>query len=63
MNIHAESNEYSGSVESGVVRKWDKKSRLMFLHIGKTGGTSFDAAMQKWARYNLIPTGFYIGKT
>ena len=26
-----------------VKTKWDKKSPIMFLHIGKSGGTSFDS--------------------
>ena len=28
--------------------RWDKTSPIIFLHIGKSGGTSFDGAMKQW---------------
>lgn len=30
---------------TGPIRLWDQKENLVFLHIGKAGGTSFDSTM------------------
>ena len=30
-----------------VLRKWDKSHTIVFMHIGKNGGTSFDATISK----------------
>lgn len=41
--------------------QWDKSSPIMFLHIGKSGGTSFDGAMKQWIGQNRLPHNMYIG--
>ena len=45
-------------VRKAGVRKWDRKSKLIFIHIGKAGGTSFAAMMAK----ELGKTDFYGAK-
>ena len=51
-----------GGAENSVLPKWDHKTKFAFIHIGKTGGTSFDAGMRKWLSINLLSTKLYIGK-
>ena len=48
--------------ENSILPKWDHKTKFAFIHIGKTGGTSFDAGMRKWLSINLLSTKMYIGK-
>ena len=31
--------------QAGKIRKWNRSHTLIFLHIAKCGGTSFDATM------------------
>ena len=54
-----------GAIESKkntILPKWDHKTKFAFIHIGKTGGTSFDAGMKKWINVNLLSTKLFIGK-
>ena len=44
------------STDSGGLPIWDKKSPIVFLHIGKCGGTSFDRLMPQLL--SRIETGF-----
>ena len=48
-------------VESNVDLQWDNSSIIIFIHIGKAGGTSFDAAMHTWLEMNDLPKGRYFG--
>ncbi|CAG5099810.1 Oidioi.mRNA.OKI2018_I69.XSR.g16697.t1.cds [Oikopleura dioica] len=36
-----------GKISAIPVRKWDGEEKIVFLHIGKAGGTSFDGMMGK----------------
>ena len=38
--------------------KWDVSSSIMFLHIGKSGGTSFDSAATEWLNKNSLPLSY-----
>ena len=54
-----------GAVEllkNTLLPKWDHRTKFAFIHIGKTGGTSFDAGMRKWLNINLLNTKLFIGK-
>jgi len=48
--------------ENSILPKWNHKTKFAFIHIGKTGGTSFDAGMRKWLNINILNTKLYIGK-
>ena len=37
----------AGKIAGVPVRKWDGNEKIVFLHIGKAGGTSFDGMMGK----------------
>ena len=37
----------TSTIWSGKIRKWDKTHPLVFMHIGKCGGQSFDLAMSE----------------
>ena len=56
-------NSFDHGVDgNSILPKWDHKTKFAFIHIGKTGGTSFDAGMRKWLSINLLSTKMYIGK-
>ena len=42
-----------------ILRKWDGKKKIVFLHIGKNGGTSFDKLMMGPTVKDLI-LKFYV---
>ena len=57
--------EVDGAIElteNSILPKWNHKTKFAFIHIGKTGGTSFDAGMRKWLNINILNTKLYIGK-
>jgi len=58
-------HDFDGDIEltkKSIIPKWDHKTKFAFIHIGKTGGTSFDAGMKKWINMNLLNTKLFIGK-
>ena len=58
-------HEVNGAAEltkNTLLPKWDHRTKFAFIHIGKTGGTSFDAGMRKWLNINLLNTKLFIGK-
>lgn len=58
-------HEVDGAVELAKnthLPKWDHRTKFAFIHVGKTGGTSFDAGMRKWLNVNLLSTKLFIGK-
>ena len=41
---------------------WNNKTVIMFLHVGKSGGTSFDVAVENWLRKNDMSRNLYYGR-
>ena len=56
-------HKFDGGVELNNIclPKWDKSTKFAFIHIGKTGGTSFDSSMKKMLSKNRLSTKLYIG--
>jgi len=56
-------HKFDGGVEltNICLPKWDKLTKFAFIHIGKTGGTSFDSSMKEMLRKNRLSTNLYIG--
>ena len=55
------STEFVGNFTATELQKWDNRSVIMFVHIGKSGGTSFDSAIKEWLKINQLPRGLYFG--
>ena len=53
--------DFVGNFTAIEPQKWDNKSVIMFIHIGKSGGTSFDSAIKQWLKINQLPRGLYFG--
>ena len=48
--------------ETTWIPYWDNKTVIMFLHIGKSGGTSFDVAVENWLQKNSLSRHLYYGR-
>ena len=44
-SVNTETTEPEKESQNQILRKWDGKKKIVFLHIGKNGGTSFDKLM------------------